>query len=245
MATSLEQLKSFLDEHDLEYEVVEDHDAIILGFGLDPESTTFRDRDGDPHVRVGIQLREEGEFLGVFCPQAWNVDGCAHKAAVFEALVTIQARYKMLRFDYDPNDGEIRPNLELVVEDGELTARQFHRMIEGLMLAIQKFDGVIRHAMTTGEVSFASVEKRAGTPPSSPEIARLRELAAAAGGIEELERIAGIDADADDRPAPDADARGPAPAAETSPPPRPAIRRLWERLFGREEPPGEERRRAG
>lgn len=244
MPTTIEQLKAFLDEYDLKYQVDEDRDAILLGFGIDPDSTTFRDRDGDPHVRLVIQVLEDGEFLGVFSPQAWNVDGSPHKAAVFEALVAIQARYKMLRFDYDASDGEIRPNMELALEDSELTSRQFHRMIQGLMLAIQRFDGVIRHALTTGEVSFASVEGQAHVPPSSPEIARLRELAAEAGGIEDLERIAGCDAEVVDPPPPGAAASAP-PAGAEAPPPRPAILRLWERLFGRHEPPAGERRKAG
>ena len=168
----------------------EEHDAILIGFGLNPESTTFRDVDGDPGIQFVIRVLERGEFLAIFTPQAWNVEDCPHRAAVFEAIASIQTQYKMLRFDYDPSDGEIRPNVELPLEDSELTSRQFHRLMHGMLHGVPRFDRVIRHAIETGEVSFAGLadEEPAGAPP--PQIARLQRLAEEVGGIDALERLA-------------------------------------------------------
>lgn len=253
MATSIEQVRGFLDEFDLRYRVNEEEDTILIGFNVDPDSTTFRDRDGDPHVRLVIRLVEDGEFLSFFCPWAWNVDGCPHKAAVFEAVSAIQGLYKMLRFDYDPADGEIRPNIELPIEDAEITSRQFHRLIHGVIHGVQRYDSVIRHAMQTGEVSFASVadDEPHGAPP--PEIFRLQRLAAEAGGIEALERIAcGCCGDERAEESTEESAPEPAQLAGNTPPmdadpptPKPVIRRIWERLFGPGEPDSGSKRRAG
>lgn len=250
MATSIDQIREFLDEFDLRYQVDEESPAILIGFSLDPQHTTYRDRDGDARVGLVIRLVEDGEFMAVFAPWAWNVHGCPHRAAVFEALAAIQTQYKMLRFDHDPSDGEIRPNVELPLEDSELTSRQFHRAVHAVMHGIQRFDGVIRHAMETGEVSFASVED--DESGITPDTLQLRRLAAEAGGIEALEQIAcgGGAESTDEEPAGDKPGRGqestPDRGAESSAsPPQPVIRWIWERLFGPAGPERGSERRAG
>jgi len=246
MPTSIEQIQTFLDEYSLNYRMDEDHDAILIGFGLNPETTTFRDADGDPGIQFVIRVLEQGEFLAIFTPQAWNVEGCPHRAAVFEAIASIQTQYKMLRFDYDPSDGEIRPNVELPLEDSDLTSRQFHRLMHGMLHGVPRFDRVIRRAIETGEVSFAGLdeEEQAGAPP--PQIARLQRLAEQAGGIEALERLAcgGDEADQADsmigtgdgstaehpgQPPERSDDDAPRPPER---PAKPAIQRVWDHLFG-------------
>lgn len=257
MPTSIEQIQTFLDEYSLNYRLDEEHDAILIGFGLNPESTTFRDVDGDPGIQFVIRVLERGEFLAIFTPQAWNVEDCPHKAAVFEAIASIQAQYKMLRFDYDPSDGEIRPNVELPLEDSELTSRQFHRLMHGMLHGVPRFDRVIRHAIETGEVSFAGLddEEPTGAPP--PRIARLQRLANEAGGIEALERLAcGSDLDPEAASA-TGEVTPPQPlrqspqlqddASDADQPaqPKPAIRRIWDTLFGSNDPASGEDRKAG
>lgn len=252
MPTSIEQVQEFLDEYSLNYRVDEERDAILIGFGLDPDATTFRDADGDPDIQFVIRVLERGEFLSIFTPEAWNVEGCPHKAAVFEAIASIQSQYKMLRFDYDPTDGEIRPNIEIPLEDAEITSRQFHRLLHGMLHGVQRFDSVIRHAIECGEISFAAVKQAdaAGDPP--PGVARLQRLAEAAGGLEELEQLA-CGFGGDEEPAADTtppSEPGAEPGASTSgstgeQPAKPPIKRIWDRLFGGDGPTGGQERKAG
>jgi len=193
MGTSIKQVTGFFDEHDLKYMVDEKQDAVLIGFGVDPERSGYRDEEGEPFIRLVVRVLEGGEFLAVFAPNAWNIDDCIYKAAVCEALVSIQLRYKMLRFDYDASDGEIRPNIELPLEDSTLTSRQFHRLIHGMLHGMGRFDRAIRRAMETGEVSFDDLgeEEQASSPPD--DTARLDDLAERAGGIDELEKLLGGD----------------------------------------------------
>lgn len=191
MATTLDEMRSFLDEYDLKYRVDETRNAILISFGCEEEESGYRDDDGDAHVRLVIQLSEEGGFVAVFAPNAWNIDDCPNKAAVFEALASIQSQYKMVRFDYDPTDGEIRPNMEHAVEDSSMTSRQLHRMIQGMLGVIHRFHPVIKHAMDHGEVSFASLQDEERSSPPSEETSRLMDLARRAGGIEALEKLLG------------------------------------------------------
>ena len=196
MATTIDEVKGFLDEYDLKYAIDEDRNAILVGFGCKAEQSGYRDQDGDAHIRIVIQVSENGEFLSVFAPNAWNIDDCPHKSAVFESLSSIQTQYKMLRFDYDPTDGELRPNMEMPIEDSSLTSRQLHRLIHGMLHAVERFHPVIRHAMEHGEVSFACLNEQERPSPPSAEAARLLDLARRAGGIEALEKLIGGDGDA-------------------------------------------------
>jgi len=245
MPVSLEQVQGFLDEFDLKYHVDEEREAILIGFGVDTEKTSYRNLDGEPGIQFVIQAPEDGKFLMIFAPQAWNVAECPHKAAVFEAIVTIQGQYKLMRFDYDPSDGEIRPNVELPAEDAEVTSNQFHRLLLGVYLGVQRYDCVVRHAMRTGEVSFAAVRHDDMSGQSSTANHRLEELAAEAGGIEVLERIACGTAGEGPVETRSAEEEGPPEAIPDSaadpglrPGTKPVIRRIWDRFFGGDEAPG-------
>ena len=134
-------------------------------------------------------MLERGEFLAIFTPQAWSLADCPHKEAVFEAITSIQTQYKMLRFDYDPTDGEIRPNVELPLEDAILTSRQFHRLLHCMLHGVPRFDRVIQQALETGVVSFKPLEDEEQSSPPSSLVIRLQRLATEAGGIEKFERL--------------------------------------------------------
>jgi hypothetical protein len=209
MPTTIQQVTGFLDESELTYDVKEEYEAIGIGFSLDESSTTYRDPDGDAHVQLVIRVAEEGEFVAVLAPQAWNVAACPHKAAVFEALVALQARFKLLRFDYDPEDGEIRPNVELAVEDSSLSSKQFHRLMHAVILGVQRLDRVVRHAMETGTVCLDLMNEEEGSSSDDERfddgdkalLETLEDLAEEAGGIDALERLLGGDGlDRNDEP---------------------------------------------
>ena len=209
MPTTIQQVTGFLDESELTYDVKEEYEAIGIGFSLDESSTTYRDPDGDANVQLVIRVAEEGEFVAVLAPQAWNVAACPHKAAVFEALVALQARFKLLRFDYDPQDGEIRPNVELPLEDSSLSSKQFYRLMHAVIIGVQRLDRVIRHAMETGTVCLDLMNEEEGSSSDDYQLddddkaflETLEGLAEEAGGIDALERLLGGDGlDRNDEP---------------------------------------------
>lgn len=115
-------------------------------------------------------------------------------------------------------------------------------MLHGVPL----FDRVIREAMETGCVSLKSLEDEDVTSPPSPAIARLQLLAAEAGGIDELERLAG---GGDPEPAAplatDAEPRADTPASPPAAPAKPPICWILDRLFGLDDHDTGENRRAG
>jgi len=192
MATTFDDLKRFIDEAGLNYDAHEEHHVIAIGFSGEPDDTTYRDADGDPHVQVIVRLVEQGEFCVAFVPRAWNLAGCEHLAAVCEAVTRLQSKVKLVRYDLE-DDGHLQPNIEIPLEKAPMCAEQLHRAIAGLLMAVRQFDPVIRHAMETGAVNLDLAKEDMPEPP--PEITRILELGESAGGLDALERLLG-DSDA-------------------------------------------------
>jgi hypothetical protein len=191
MATTFAELTTFLDDAGLNYDAHEEHNAIAVGFRYEPHENTYRDADGDPHVQLIVRLVEDGEFVVVFTPRAWNLADCDHVAAVCEAAARIQARLKLVRFDLQ-DDGTLQPNIEIPLEKAPLCAEQLRRAIAGVFLAIRSYDRVIRQAMATGEVDL-DLAVDDDEPSDFPDTGELSELADRAGGLDALEKLLGGD----------------------------------------------------
>ena len=188
MSTTLEDVKRFLDESQLKYVTNKDDSAVGIGFSCGDEETTFRDAEGDPHVRVIVKLAEKGEFVAFFVPHAWNVGESPNRAIVCEAAARLQSRTKLIRFDLD-EEGYLQPNIEIPLERAPLCAEQVHRALAGILFAVRHFDPVFRHAIEAGEVDLDLVRDDMPEPP--PEVMGLLDLAEDAGGLDELDRLLG------------------------------------------------------
>jgi len=200
MATTLKQIKKLLRSSGLRFKAFDEDGVIAVGFQCDPEETTFRDKDGDPCLGILLRLVEGGEFLIAITHACWNIKDCPHRQVVCEALALISGRFKMIRFDLDEDSGEVRPNIELPIEDGELTQRQLQRAIGGILQVVRQYDRVITRAKDTGVISFADVETKPHnadtavdepSPPPRGDIAKLLDLADQAGGLDAIERLLG------------------------------------------------------
>jgi len=188
MATTLSDLKKFLDKARLNYEVHKEHSIIAIGFSCTPDETTYRDGSGEATVRLIVRLAEEGEFVAVIAPRAWSLEDSDHVSTVCEVAARIQSRMKLVRFDLD-DEGYLHPNIEIPLESAPMSAAQLRRAITGVLLVIRRFDAVICHARDTGEVDF---EREASEPPEpAADIARILDLADDAGGIDAIERLLG------------------------------------------------------
>lgn len=200
MATTLKQIKKFLKASGLRHKAFDEDGVITVGFQCDPEETTYRDKDGDPCLGILLRLVENGEFLIAVTHTCWNIQDSPHRQAVCEALALISSRFKMIRWDLDEDSGEVRPNIELPIEDGELTQRQLDRAIGGILQVVRQYDRVITRARDTGVISFQDVETKPRdaepaaeepSPPARGDIAKILDLADQAGGLDAIERLLG------------------------------------------------------
>ena len=130
MAADLQQIAYFLDNLGWDYRIDEDEDRIITGV----ESDNVED------FLIVVQLDEDGKFFRLFAPQVLSgVTDHPHKVAILQTMLSISWETKMLQWEYDPSDGEIRAIIEFPLEDSILTEKQFNRCLHGL---IQLVDSV-------------------------------------------------------------------------------------------------------
>jgi hypothetical protein len=143
MGANLKQIANYLDNLGWEYRCDDDEDRIITGVEADHLEDFL----------IVVQLDEEGKFFRVFAPQVLaGVKEHPHKASILQTMLAISWETKMLQWEYDPSDGEIRAIIEFPLEDSILTERQFHRCLSGL---IQVVDNIalprLKQVMATGE----------------------------------------------------------------------------------------------
>jgi hypothetical protein len=143
MAANLEQIARYLDNLGWDYRLDEEEDRIVTGV----ESEYVED------FLIVVQLDEEGRFFRLFAPQVLaGVKDHPHKAAILQTMLAISWETKMLQWEYDPSDGEIRAIIEFPLEDSILTEKQFNRCLSGL---VQLVDNValprLKAVMETGQ----------------------------------------------------------------------------------------------
>jgi hypothetical protein len=142
MGANLKQIANYLDKLGWEYRLDQEEDRIITGV----------EADNIEDFLIVVQLDEGGKFFRLFAPHVLpGVQDHPHKGAILQTMLAISWETKMLQWEYDPSDGEIRAIIEFPLEDSILTERQFHRCLSGL---IQIVDNVaiprLQEVMATG-----------------------------------------------------------------------------------------------
>lgn len=142
MATTYETICSFLETQEISFER-HDNGAILVQYNMEK----YRNPQGDTDLLVAIELENEGRFLKIFVPNAFSYHEGPYKAVVLQAALFVNFQSKMLQFEYDPRDGEIRAMVEFPLEDSQLTEEQFLRAFHGLCVLVEEYSPFIHHAM--------------------------------------------------------------------------------------------------
>lgn len=179
MGSTLEQISEYLDSEGLQYRIDQDRSVIFTGFGTEQ----YLDKDGEHHLNMVISLEEDGEFLKIFTPQCYSALDETNRPALLQTLLMVSWKTKMVQFEYDDSDGEIRAMIEFPLEDAELTRRQLLRSVQALVQIVDKYHPVIYKALREGVIEF----DESGNP--------LSELQSAFSRFEEALRELGIDVD--------------------------------------------------
>ena len=142
MATTYETICGFLEKREIDFQRHEDG-AILVQYNTEK----YRDTQGDANVLVAIELEEEGRFFKIYVPHAFSYHEGPYKAVVLQAALFVNFQTKMLQFEYDPRDGEIRAMVEFPLEDSPLTEEQFFRAFRNLFVLVEEYSPFIHHAM--------------------------------------------------------------------------------------------------
>lgn len=142
MGVNLQQISNYLDNLGWDYTLEQEADRIVTGVQA----------ENVEEFLIVVQLDEDGKFFRIFAPQVLaGVKDHIHKEAILQTMLCISWETKMLQWEYDPADGEIRAIIEFPLEDSILTERQFNRCLGGL---VQIVDSVaiprLKEVMKTG-----------------------------------------------------------------------------------------------
>ncbi|MCG5057005.1 MAG: hypothetical protein KA714_03075 [Limnoraphis sp. WC205] len=159
MATSLAQVAGFLDNRGWRYHLDTEGDRIITGV----ESEQVE------NFTIVIQLQEDGEYLAFIAPQLLYLKDHVYKGVAFQTMLAIAWEVQLLRWEYDPSDGEVRTSTGIALEDATLTEKQFNRLLSGLIQLTN--DGVerLKGVLATGN-------DPGGKTITAQMIAALREM---------------------------------------------------------------------
>jgi len=147
MATTYDVIIAFLNDEGLDFiDLRKDNkDGLLLQFA-DSED------DKSPEIVV-IRVEENGNFVRFFEPMRYRYLKGEHKEKVLQTLLAIQFETKLLQWEYDLTDGEVRACVELPLEDAKLTKRLFMRVLLELVKMMDSYHERIKKVMATGEDS--------------------------------------------------------------------------------------------
>ena len=147
MATSYDELKSFLHEGGFRHRQAED-DTLLTGFG---EMEYYRDPDGVPRLGILLKLHEAGSVLEILCPRLYAYRG-PQLDDLLRSCMLINYWVRLIAYDYDDRDGELRASIILVLEDAPLTAPQLARCLTTLAHQVDRCDPFLQRTMLIGGV---------------------------------------------------------------------------------------------
>lgn len=159
MATSIEEIKGFLEAEELNYDHETGDSFIRTSFRTDH----YEDKDGRKSLRLIVEVVEQGEFVKFMAPHAYVMPKTAssfHKMALFQTLLQISWQTKMVQFEYDPDDGEVRANIEFPLMDAPLTQKQMRRCLMALANILDDQHEHIRDAIQCGLTPASDEEER-------------------------------------------------------------------------------------
>jgi hypothetical protein len=140
MTYTIPKIRELLDTEGLRYYLIPDREGVMLSLSGSHGRFQFH-----------ILLEEEGEFLQfrsieyLYCPKDHpNLD------ATLQVLGELNYRLRLMKFGWDPTDGEIAVYADLWIMDAEITDAQFSRMIQGYMSIVDEKYPMIQEAIQSG-----------------------------------------------------------------------------------------------
>lgn len=143
---TIEALAGLLEAEGLKFRV---QDGLIrTGFMTE----RYKCADGPLGISLVIVLEEGGEFIKIVAPGVYSYKDGPYKAQLFQTLLMVSYGTKMVQFEYDAADGEVRAIVEFPIEDGSITGRQLVRCLRTIAGVMDECHDSVVAAMTTGEL---------------------------------------------------------------------------------------------
>ena len=148
MVMDVDDLKQLVSESGLNFQELTEEKLHVVH-----RTEIYKNTDGESVLAFIIELAQEGTILRLHCPMALNASS-GDTEAYLAACMEVQARTLLVKFEYDDDDGEICPSIELPIgEDGLVTVQQFRRCMGVMLVIIDKNWDALETARETGNIS--------------------------------------------------------------------------------------------
>lgn len=151
----------------------------------------FTNIQGDKLVPLLITIQEKGEFVRIISPSVFDLQKCNHPNALVKALLETAFKTKLVKWELNGKDGEVRASVDIPIENSRLKKKQFLRCLVSIPVILDQYYQSIKDAMDNGIVDI----KRSGLPTedaSKPlELADLIKLAGGVMGLRKLLKDSG------------------------------------------------------
>lgn len=140
MATSLDQIEGFLRARQYNCRREDDKNWIVAPFEYEHLNPLI----------VVVMIEEDGRFVKIFAPRLFKYIEGPYKLLLMQTMLLISWETKMLQWEYDPIDGEVRGMVEFPVEDSILTEAQFFRAFDGLVQLVMMCYPRLKSVLSNG-----------------------------------------------------------------------------------------------
>lgn len=175
MGTSIEQVEAFLEAEDVPFTRTENALKVVCGM-----RSFVSHHTGDHAMEMFLDVSDSGESIEIYCPRLYDLRLAVNPGAVCELLMSLNYQSRMLVWELNRSDGEIRVTVGLAIEDGELAPGTLRQILSIVPKAVDYWHSTIARAISTGEL-----------PPPAPSRyePRLEDLVKDAGGIDQLREL--------------------------------------------------------
>ena len=102
-------------------------------------------------VQICVALEEDGELIKVFAPWAYIAE--KRQEPVLQILNEINWKRKLVKASLDPEDGEVRFELDIPIEESEFDVSQLLRAMAAVQSTIDDYHHRIRAALKEAEIN--------------------------------------------------------------------------------------------
>lgn len=176
MPVPVEAIQGYLIRSGLKFAINDqgDNGQFMLTF----ETRRYRNPAGEKSLMVIVTVSENGRHLEIAAVDAYSATDAKDVGKLCEFLMGQNYATKLLRWELDRCDGEIRAFADVAPIDGGITFDAFMRMLMTFPIVLDSLHPAIAKVMATAKL-----------PPPTRTNKRLRDLVHRAGGIDALEKL--------------------------------------------------------
>jgi hypothetical protein len=147
MAMTIEEISGILTRAGVKHQFDKDGD---IAFSY--EMQNYVNPAGHKSLLMFASLRNDGTMFTLTAHHAFNVKGSPHLDIFLKLCTLIQMIGNAVQFEYIPQNGSVRPCIELPLMDNKLSAQQLEYCIMALLRTVDGNAEMLQKALETGEI---------------------------------------------------------------------------------------------